>query len=102
MRPVLVKDTKLQIQPLAREEESEAFQRNTLTTAGVTPGIRMSMEKLEDEKSCGGLIPDTHSPGSGGTFPRDLVEERETADHGGKHHAGGLFLCPSWSNISQS
>lgn len=62
------------------------IQRKRLTAAGVTPGIRMSMEKLEEEKSCCGLIPDAHSPGSGERLSRDLTEEAERAGHSRKGH----------------
>lgn len=62
------------------------FQRNALTTAGVTPGIRMSIEKLDEVKSGSGLIPDAQSPGSFEIFSQDLIEEQEPVDYTWKHH----------------
>lgn len=85
VRRVLGNDAKLHIKSSIREDESEELQRSTLTTTGVTSGIRTSREKFEDEKTCCGLIPDAHSPGSGEMFSRDLVEEQEAADHGRKY-----------------
>lgn len=70
---------------LSANDQDGKIQRKRLTTAGVTPGIRMSMEKLEEEKSCCGLIPDAHSPGSGERLSRDL-EEDERADHSRNGH----------------
>lgn len=56
------------------------FQRNTLTTAGVTAGIRMSTEKLDEVKSGSGVIPNAQLPGSFEIFSQDLIEEQEPVD----------------------
>lgn len=62
------------------------FQRNALTTIGVTPGIRTVIEKLGEVKSGSGLIPHEQSPGLSEVFFHDLLEEQEPVYYTWKHH----------------